>query len=101
MTKSKSKYGTQHLNTTVTRKLKFLKQINIYKAPGQETYHYRLPLRFGTFPFPVIIPGWGIGGVIMPGVGGIFGTTMSQCGTSQHDGSLGSGTKEHPVGTLA
>lgn len=38
--------------------------------------------------------------MITPGVGGILGTTIGQYGTSQHDGSLGSGFKEQPAGTL-
>lgn len=38
--------------------------------------------------------------MITPGVGGILGTTIGQYGTSQHDGSVGSGFKEQPAGTL-
>ena len=56
-------------------------------------------MRFGTFPVPVMIPGWGMGGVSIPGVGGILGIIISQWGTSQQDGSFGSGTNEHPDGT--
>lgn len=40
-----------------------------------------------------------MGGVSIPGVGGILGMIISQWGTSQHDGSFGSGTNEHPDGT--